>query len=237
MHRRTFIAALAATPFIRSALAETPEWQTRLITSAQAGQQIYGLHIKLAPGWKTYWRVPGEAGIPPLIKLEGTGTGSVVIDYPLPIRIIDESGEAIGYHDEVVFILRPTPAVKDAKLSAFFGVCKNICRPAKFEASLAEAVSDDSIMRKFIARVPRAADFISKASLIASELVLDVTQKCDDIFIDGPDGLYFRKPTITDALAKFKIDGLADGQSLRGEKLKITASVNGKGLEQSTIVS
>ncbi|MDP8996919.1 MAG: hypothetical protein M3O03_07950, partial [Pseudomonadota bacterium] len=137
----------------------------------------------------------------------------------------------------VVFILRPTPAVKDAKLSAFFGVCKNICRPAKFEASLAEAVSDDSTMRKFIARVPRAEDFLSKASLIAGELVLDLTQKCDDIFIDGPDGLYFRKPTITDALAKFKIDGLADGQSLKGEKLKITASAKDKGLEQMVAVS
>ena len=237
MHRRNFLVALAATPFIRPALAQTPEWQTRLITTTVEGQQIYGLHIKLAPGWKTYWRVPGEAGIPPLIKLEGTGIQSVIIDYPLPIRIIDESGEAIGYHDEVVFILRPTPAVKDAKLSAFFGVCQNICRPARFEASLAEAVNDDSTMQKFIARVPTAADFISRASQNEGELVLDVKQKLNDIFIDGPDGLYFRKPTITDTLAKFKIDGLADGQSLKGEKLKITAAANGKGLEQSTIVS
>lgn len=237
MHRRTFIAALAATPFIRPALADTAEWQTRLITTMLNGQQIYGLHIKLAPGWKTYWRVPGEAGIPPLIKLEGAGTTPPVIDYPLPIRIIDESGEAIGYHDEVVFIVRPTLAVKDAKLSAFFGVCKNICRPAKFEASLADAVSDDSTMQTFLTRLPTAADFISKASLNGNELVLDITQKLDDIFIDGPDGLYFRKPTITDTLAKFKIDGLADGQSLKGEKLKITAAANDKGLEQQTMVS
>ena len=237
MHRRTFIAALAATPFIRPAFADEPQWQTRLITAMLEGQQIYGLHIKLAPGWKTYWRVPGEAGIPPLIKLEGTGVGSVAIDYPLPIRIIDESGEAIGYHDEVVFILRPTPAVKDAKLSAFFGVCQTICRPAKFEASLAEAVNDDSTMQKFIARVPSAADFISKATQNAGELVLNISQKLDDIFIDGPDGLYFRKPNITDASAIFKIDGLADGQSLKGEKIKITAAANGKGLEQTLVVS
>jgi DsbC/DsbD-like thiol-disulfide interchange protein len=237
MHRRSFIRALAATPFIRPACADEPEWQTRLITTTVNGQQIYGLHIKLAPGWKTYWRVPGEAGIPPLIKLEGTGAAAVAIDYPLPIRIIDESGEAIGYHDEVVFIVRPTPQVKDAKLSAFFGVCKNICRPAKFEASLTEAVIDDSTMQKFFARLPVATDFISKARLNASELVLDITQKLDDIFIDGPDGLYFRKPTITDTLAKFKVDGLADGQSLKGEKLKITASANGKGLEQVVVVS
>ena len=237
MHRRTFIAALAATPFIRPALADTPEWQTRLITTTTEGQQIYGLHIKLAPGWKTYWRVPGEAGIPPLIKLEGTGTASLVVDYPLPIRITDESGEAIGYHDEVVFILRPTTPVKDAKLSAFFGVCRNICRPARFEASLAEAINDDSTMQQFITRVPSAADFISKASQNGGELVLDISQKLDDIFIDGPDGLYFRKPTITDTSAKFKIDGLADGQSLKGEKLKITAAANSKGLEQQIMVS
>ena len=237
MHRRTFIAALATAPFIRPAFADEPQWQTRLITATLEGQQIYGLHIKLAPGWKTYWRVPGEAGIPPLIKLEGTGVGSVAIDYPLPIRIIDESGEAIGYHDEVVFILRPTPAVKDAKLSAFFGVCQTICRPAKFEASLAEAVNDDSTMQKFIARVPSAADFISKASQNAGELVLNMSQKLDDIFIDGPDGLYFRKPEISNGKAILKIDGLAEGQKLSGETLHITGAIQGKGLEQTLVVS
>ena len=237
MHRRNFLIALATAPIIRPALAQTPEWQTRLITTSIEGQQIYGLHIKLASGWKTYWRVPGEAGIPPLIKLEGAGIQSVIIDYPLPIRIIDESGEAIGYHDEVVFILRPTPAVKDAKLSAFFGVCQNICRPAKFEASLAEAISDDSTMQKYIARVPSAADFISKANQNADELVLDITQKLDDIFIDGPDGLYFRKPEFSGTQALLKIDGLGEGQTLKGKSLRITANMNGKGLEQAAIVS
>ncbi len=42
----------------------------RLIAGTQAAGEPFlraGVEIKLAPGWKTYWRYPGDSGIPPRI--------------------------------------------------------------------------------------------------------------------------------------------------------------------------
>ena len=156
MKRRDFLATVAASTFMSPTIARADDWQTRLVKSSATGELLYGLHIKLSPGWKTYWRVPGSAGIPPSIKLEGTDIESLAVNYPLPIRINDESGEAIGYHDEVVFILRPKlkaeakPEKLNGKVSALFGVCKDICRPAKYAADLSAAETDDVLMQKYV---------------------------------------------------------------------------------------
>lgn len=243
MNRRQLLASVAASTFLNPALAQAAEWETRLITSSASGELLYGLHIKLARGWKTYWRVPGVAGIPPAIKLAGPDIESFTVDYPLPIRIIDESGEALGYHDEVVFILRPKlkPEVKPEKvsgtLSAFFGVCQNICRPVKFAADLSSAVADDSLMQQFQKRVPRASDFATKATQKGDQLEIALNQVVQDLFIDGPAELYFHKPTFGMGYAKLKIDGLTPDQKIQGKELKMTAVVDGDGLEQTVIVA
>ena len=243
MNRRQLLACVAATPFLTPAMAQAAEWDTRLITSSASGELLYGLHIKLAASWKTYWRVPGVAGIPPSIKLEGADIESFAVDYPLPIRISDESGEAIGYHDEVVFILRPKlkPDVKPEKLngkvSAFFGVCQNICRPAKFAADLSTAVTDDNLMQQFLERVPKPSDFATKATLKDDQLEITLNQVVQDIFIDGPADLYFRKPTFGMGYAKLKIDGLTANQKIQGKELRITAVVDREGLEQTVTVA
>ena len=243
MNRRQLLASAAASTFLAPALAQAAEWDTRLITSSANGELLYGLHIKLTSGWKTYWHVPGVAGIPPAIKLEGPDIESFTVDYPLPIRIIDASGEALGYHDEVVFILRPklNPDVKPDKVSgtvsAFFGVCQNICRPAKFSADLSTAVADENLMQSFQKRVPIASDFATKAVQKGDQLEITLNQVVQDLFIDGPTELYFRKPTFGMGYAKLKIDGLTADQKIQGKALKITAVVDGDGLEQTVIVA
>ena len=243
MNRRQLLACVAAAPFLTPAIAQAAEWDTRLITSSASGDMLYGLHIKLAAGWKTYWRVPGVAGIPPSIKLEGTDIESFAVDYPLPIRISDESGEAIGYHDEVVFILRPKlksdakPENVNGNVSAFFGVCQKICRPVKFATDLSTAVTDDNLMQKFLQRVPKASDFVTKAIQKGDQLEITLSQVVQDIFIDGPANLYFRKPTFGMGYAKLKIDGLTADQKIQGKELKITAVVDGDGLEQTLTVA
>ena len=243
MNRRQLLASVAAATVFAPALAQAAEWESRLITSSASGELLYGLHIKLVKGWKTYWRVPGVAGIPPSIKLDGQDIESFTVDYPLPIRIIDESGEALGYHDEVVFILRPKlkPDVKSDKVSgtvsAFFGVCQNICRPAKFAANLSSAVADDNLMQQFQKRVAMASDFATKATQKGDELEITLNQVVQDLFIEGPAELYFRKPTFGMGYAKVKIDGLTAEQKIQGKVLKITAVVDGDGLEQSVTVA
>ena len=243
MNRRQLLAGAAVSSFLTPEMAQAAEWETRLISSSAGGELLYGLHIKLAAGWKTYWRVPGVAGIPPTIKLDGPDIESFTVDYPLPIRISDASGEAIGYHDEVLFILRPKlkPDIKleavIGKVSAFFGVCQNICRPAKFAADLSTAVADDTLMQKFLQRVPKASDFVAKATQKGDELEITLNQVVQDLFVDGPENLYFRKPTFGLGYAKLKIDGLTAGQKIQGKELRITAVVDGDGLEQTVTVA
>ena len=69
-----------------------------------------GIEIRLAPGWKTYWRYPGDSGIPPRFDFShSTNVKSVTVRYPAPQRLTDESGTSIGYKHGVVFPLEIVP--------------------------------------------------------------------------------------------------------------------------------
>ena len=133
--------ALSASPY-------ATEWvkghnsRTRLIVGGAPGadgrlQRYAALEIAMPSGWKTYWRQPGSAGgIPPNVSWQGsTNLKNATIQYPAPIRMVDPSGESIGYKKSVVFPLHLEP-VDPAKplvldLKVFFGVCREICIPAQ----------------------------------------------------------------------------------------------------------
>ncbi len=232
MKRRHVLAGLAAALLPHSA-ALADDWKIRLIKSTSA--PLYGLHVQLAPGWKTYWRVPGEAGIPPAITIAAQEMPTSAIECPLPQRIIDASGEAIGYHDEVVFLLRQA---RDAgKLSAFFGICKDVCRPVKFTADLATAMPEDMLLQKWLERVPRKMDFIAGAKIVDRQLQLELSQPVSDIFVEGPDALYFRKPAFNGTSARLKIDGGADESIFKNLGLRLTAAAGSSGIEQTITIS
>jgi DsbC/DsbD-like thiol-disulfide interchange protein len=101
-----------------------------------------GVEIEMSPGFKTYWRSPGEAGgVPPEFDWSGSGNlASARVLYPAPHRLIDKAGANIGYKDRVIFPVEITPT-DPAKpvtlhLQATYGVCKNICIPAEAELEL-----------------------------------------------------------------------------------------------------
>lgn len=245
MNRRQLLATALASTLARPALAAEEGWQARILQGGFDGKvYLAGLHIMLMPGWKTYWRVPGEAGIPPQIKVSGENVEGFEVLAPLPTRITDGSGEAIGYHDEVVFMLRMAPKLIDqslsAKVSAFFGVCEQICKPAKFEGSLTmqPGITESApVLSAWQKKFPVAQDFMTQATADNGTLAISLRQAVDDIFIEGPDELYFRAPTFGDGKATIKIDGLQSGQSLQGVSLRCTAAMQGKGLEQVISVS
>ncbi len=107
-----------------------------------------GVEIRLDPGWKTFWRYPGDSGVPPTLDFAGsTNVKSVTLLWPAPERFADGAGGySIGYRSDVVLPLRiaaadPTqPSALHVKLS--YAVCGNVCIPA--EASLDLALSDDA---------------------------------------------------------------------------------------------
>lgn len=108
-----------------------PGWDT------DSGTHMAGLRLTMAPGWKTYWRAPGEAGLPPLFDWSGSeNLAGLRVHWPVP-EIFDQEGmRSIGYYDSVVLPLEIAPdGAGPIRLagSIDLGVCKDVCVPARLE--------------------------------------------------------------------------------------------------------
>src|SRR5271166_238652 len=130
--------ALAADPFATDWAASSKS-QARLVA---AGGDRAGFAIRLAPGAITYWRDPGESGVPPTFDFSGSdNVAKVEPVFPAPKRIAESDGsEAFGYGDGVVLPLRierrdPTKTVTLA-VHANYAVCERICLPAEARLKL-----------------------------------------------------------------------------------------------------
>jgi DsbC/DsbD-like thiol-disulfide interchange protein len=101
-----------------------------------------GIEVELAPGWKTYWRYPGDSGVPPRFDFSGSDNlRNAEILWPAPHVYADESGSVIGYKDKVIFPVEVT-ARDPAKpvmlrLKADYAVCEKLCVPAEGQMTLA----------------------------------------------------------------------------------------------------
>ena len=131
-------AARAGDPYA-SDWAPSAKSQARLIADG-AGQA--GFQVKLAPGAITYWRDPGESGVPPTFDFAGSvNLARAEVRFPAPRRIAEPDGsEAFGYSEGVVFPIlvqakNPAQPVTLA-LNANYAVCEKICLPARAALSL-----------------------------------------------------------------------------------------------------
>ena len=117
--------------------------------SAQPGKPIIvGLQLRMAPHWHTYWKNPGDSGLPTKIQWvlpEGWKSGAIQWPYPKPLPIGPLTN--YGYEDEVVLLSELTPPANapagTAKIvaRAEWLVCKDVCIPEKGELDLALPVS------------------------------------------------------------------------------------------------
>jgi DsbC/DsbD-like thiol-disulfide interchange protein len=122
-----------------------------------------GVEIRLEPGWKTYWRYPGDSGAPPTFSFDGSeNVKSVAVQWPAPERLPDGAGgHSIGYAGDVILPLEVTPA--DAgrplrlQLAVNYAVCGTLCVPAKaaLALTLTGAVADAALLEKAEQRVPK----------------------------------------------------------------------------------
>jgi DsbC/DsbD-like thiol-disulfide interchange protein len=108
-----------------------------------------GIELKLDPGWKTYWRYPGDSGVPPRFDFgRSQNVKSITVRWPAPSRFADESGNSIGYEDNVIFPLEivPQDPAKPVLLVAKvdYAVCDKLCVPAVGEAELLLAAGEPS---------------------------------------------------------------------------------------------
>jgi len=98
------------------------------------GTRMAGLSIDLEPGWKTYWRAPGDAGIPPQIDFIGSeNVAKITLHWPAP-EVFESAGmRTIGYHSDLVLPISITPKDPtkpvDLTANAAIGICDQICVP------------------------------------------------------------------------------------------------------------
>ena len=158
------------------ARAAASDWVTdqhgaaRLISAVEAtgssSQIDVGLQLKLTPGWHTYWRSPGDAGIPPTIDWKGSDNfAGAEIAWPAPIRLPSLGGlETVGYEDGVVLPIAVRLAHPGAPLHLHaevdYASCKDICIPyhasldLALPAGLARPGAEAPLLAEARARVP-----------------------------------------------------------------------------------
>jgi DsbC/DsbD-like thiol-disulfide interchange protein len=125
---------------------------------------IAGVQLRMNSGWKTYWKNPGDSGVPP--SFDWTGSKNLKQAdplYPAPHSFAEANGTAIGYDDEVVFPVKLTPEREgepiELKLAFSYGLCKDLCVPndVSLDLVLSPAIGkgDAALIESFLARVPK----------------------------------------------------------------------------------
>jgi len=212
------------------------------------GQLVAFVEIALAEGWKTYWKSPGESGLPPRFDFAASSNvSSATVLYPAPMRIDDKGDVIIGYTGTVLFpvLLTPTDPKAPVTLSGLiqFGICKDICVPT--EATLTLAIPPDApgdlaaAEADSLARVPRGPGLTQPSDprltsaptgLAPGSSTLTLTADFPggsdgaDAFLDVPDGLYLPPLTKTaenGTLVTFeaKLDDGVDRAALSGKSI------------------
>ena len=223
------------------------------------GNFVAGVEIELQPDWKTYWRMPGDSGVPPNFDWSGSeNLEQATVGYPAPARLIDKSGTAIGYKNSVVFLLPLQPKDRSRPirlvLSMEYGICRDICIP--LEAKLAldlppDAGIKNATITETMARVPRAVsarlptdpEIVNVSATLngAAPAVTVAARNATDVFVEAPDGLFMPLTTLPPAVdtatgaSIFTVDltKSPDAKDLAGKPLRITV-VNPKGAIETT---
>ena len=234
--------------------AEVQGGAVRLVTAGAPGADgiVRGaLQIDLKPGWKTYWRDPGDTGVPPKISVTGASLASVA--YPMPRRF-DEAGTVWnGYEAPVSFAVSLKVAGGDTKeigAEIFLGICQSICIPLQAHLKLDPAADpqnpeDAAIVTQAFADIPspaRSGFRVSDATRQGTEALqvkaeLPKPDGKAELFLAAPEGYSFGPPKRlddTDGKATFSVpvydrpDGAAKGAEAAYTLVQDGSAVAGK---------
>jgi suppressor for copper-sensitivity B len=206
----------------------------RLVTATEAtGSARHlaaGIEIRVAPGWHTYWRSPGDAGVAPRIAWRGSqNLARAILAWPAPRRFSLMGFDTIGYDTDVVLPVQVTltrpgqPATLRAALD--YAACAEICVPYHAELALALPAGpagtgpEAPLIARFAARVPKtaaAADIVLERAVLDDsdgrlELRLELASTGapfagPDLFVEGAEGASFGRPAVALADGGRKID-------------------------------
>jgi DsbC/DsbD-like thiol-disulfide interchange protein len=254
-------AGLAAAVFVLSVgpqarAQDSSPWQkdghsaVRLLAGSRSGAVLLGgIAFQLQPGWHTYWRNPGDSGVPPRIDFgKSENIEAVTILWPAPTKFADGAGgTSLGYQKQVVLPLRIVAknADKPVTLRADinYAVCEKLCIPVEANAELAftsVASTEDSALSAALDTVPKPATIGDPNPLTIRDVKRDGK---NGVLVDvaAPDSaevnLFAEGPTPDWALPvpkllehgppgvkrfAFDLDGLPPGANPDGAALKLT---------------
>jgi DsbC/DsbD-like thiol-disulfide interchange protein len=223
-----------------------------------------GIEIMLAPGWKTYWRYPGDSGVPPRFDFGGsTNVKQATVLWPTPHRFADGNGQSIGYSGGVLFPVRlqaqdPTKPVT-LRLKIEYAICEKLCVPAEASVELpllaAGASSTNEALAAAEARVPTPAVVGDGAPFAVrsvreepgarfTRVIVDVAApegETVDLLAEGPSPEWALPVPMPIAGAPnglhrfaFDLDGLPPGVSPHGAVLTLTAGAGSSAIEVKT---
>jgi DsbC/DsbD-like thiol-disulfide interchange protein len=169
----------------------------RLIAGSAGPTSILaGVEIQLTPGWHTYWRDPGDSGVPPTFDFAGSeNVKSVTVLWPAPERFPDGAGGySIGYLRSVTFPLRVVPKdpahAPTLHLKLAYAVCEKLCIPAdaNLKLSLIGSSSEATTLAKAADRVPRRVALGAGRAVVIRSVHRDET---NHVVVDvvAPDGV------------------------------------------------
>lgn len=222
----------------------------RLLAGSRSGAVLLGgIAFQLQPGWKTYWRTPGDSGVPPRFDFsKSDNVEAVTILWPPPKKFDDGAGgTSLGYHDQIVLPLRIVAKNVDKpvtlRAAINYAVCEKLCIPVEANTELAfnsVASTEDSALFAALDTVPKPANVGDPNPLTIrdvkregkSEVVVDVVTPDDrplNLFVEGPTpdwGLPVPKlvehspPGVK--RFSFQLDGVPPGVNPEGAALKLT---------------
>jgi len=236
--------------------------KARIVTATDAagssGSIDAGLEFRLEPGWKVYWRSPGDAGLPPVLDFSASpAVRGHRLDFPAPVRFSILGFDSFGYSDHVILPLTlelENPGKGFAVSALLEGlVCSDICIPVRETLSVslpsgqATASPEARKMAEFRSRVPGPGT-AAGVDLVAAELrdgALDVRLERDgravplhegDILIETVSGFSFAKPEFAQGFSRLEISGRPAAELL-GEAITVTVISPSFLLEAATTVT
>ncbi|MGK2741480.1 protein-disulfide reductase DsbD domain-containing protein [Tepidicaulis sp. LMO-SS28] len=231
--------------------------RVRLISAQTAhdGEVLLGIELELERKWKTYWRYPGDSGIPPRFDWSGSeNLAETDVRWPAPEKFIVPD-VTYGYKKKVVFPVRVKAAEKDEPLRIAlifdFGVCDDVCVPVRtglalyLEAGTPVESAHADLIETWQARVPgalAARGSAAEAHLSGDdsiELLLTGGNGAPPLLImDGPEDVYFGEAELVDLGGPYRYVIPVDApRSLAGERVQTTFVANGKAWEETVTIT
>jgi len=222
----------------------------RLLAGSRSGAVLLGgIAIQLQPGWKTYWRTPGDSGVPPRFDFsKSDNVEAVTVLWPAPQKFDDGAGgTSLGYKHQIVLPLRivaknaDKPVTLRAEIN--YAVCEKLCIPVEANAELgfaSVASTEDGNLSEALNSVPKPANIGDPNPLTIRDVkregkinvLVDVSApegKDVSLFVEGPTPDWaLPVPKLLEASPPgvkrfaFELDGLPPGARPDGAALKLT---------------